>query len=170
MKEGLTALSVYWLTLHLLELCCFSESLWLKGYLSIINMQSLYTKASDNKAKSLHIPISFLLGCAPGAKKSLAFAKNSWQSWVCGGVCVGGGGWNDTANSATVPKKGQTQHWKSLLLYRLFPVPHNLLGPSRTRWLKFVIYRIYILGFGHNVRNKNNKERDEGERWQSFRQ
>lgn len=116
MKEGLTALSVYWLTLHLLELCCFSESLWLKGYLSIINMQSPYTKASDNKAKSLHIPISFLLGCAPGAKKSLAFAKNSWQSWVC----VWGWGVEWHCKFSNCAKKGPNTALKVLVTIQTF--------------------------------------------------
>lgn len=61
-----------------------------RTYLSIINVYSPYTKASDNKAKSLHIPISFrsALGRAPGAKKSPAFATNPWQGSVCVCVCV----------------------------------------------------------------------------------
>lgn len=91
MKEGLTALSVYLQAFHLLKFSCLSESLGLTGHLSIINVHSAYTKAVDNKAKCLHIPISFPSG---GAKYTLG---------VCvGEVCV------NTANSATVPKGSNT--------------------------------------------------------------
>lgn len=77
MKEGLTALSVYLQALHLLKFSCLSESLGPTGHLSTINVHSAYTKARENKAKCLRIPTSFPFGCAPGAKKSLAFAKNA---------------------------------------------------------------------------------------------
>lgn len=94
-------LSVFWFRLNegradgalclltdyfLLEFCCLSENLGHRGHLSIITAHSPYTKACDYKAKFLHIPICFPLGCAPKAKKSLAFAKNSQWDWVC--MCV----------------------------------------------------------------------------------
>lgn len=51
------------------------------------------------------------------------------------GLCVfgAGGGRGAGLQIQQLCQKGQTQHWGSLLLYSVFPVPQNVVGPSKSK-------------------------------------